>query len=488
MLNRMRNRDSSPKLDVQIQLHDGRTYTSRDHVAGVVTLTVVDDRDIPFVKLDIELIGISTFIIRTLSMSTGTPYKLDHHNRFLELKQPDVMSYAPIDRVLKRGLRYEVPFDFTVPDRILAPDCAHEGQTCEEHTYLPPTLDDTDRSRADGVTTRYRVVARLWQAGGHEDESQRTLIAIKSAKVRIAPSVPAEHAVGASTLDEYVPHQQISIKSKASAQHNKLSISAIEPAPLPLSLCEGARQHASSTILPITLHFDGGNESARPPRLGKLKLDVLIDTFLRSTPRDDGHWIQSYYDPTETITLSIRSAANIAWNKHRLGLGDCDIHNTRSPADLPAIPASCKTEQLASNECNHGSCYRANIVVPVVLPQTNNLVPTFQTCSIWRSYRLRISLDVHCMTLGRARIVVLQVPLCVSTQCSITPRPCHVSGDVSSDRLVARCAIQHFENGMLLGEAENDMIESSTEHEFLPEYTVREYSGRNGYQDVRPFR
>lgn len=493
MLDRMRNKQTSPRVDVRVHLHNDKTYTSQDRVIGVVTLTAMDDRPVLFGKLDIELIGISTFTVKTVSASTGKPVKLDHHERFLELEQTNAMSRAPSDRILRPRIRYKIPFDFTVPNRILATACGHEGRIHGEHTQLPPTLEDSSegpqRSCTERTTIRYRVVARLWEATDDQDRARRALIAIKSIKIHIVPSAATNQTVTASTPDEFALHQELRLKARTSGKDNRLFISATEPRPLVLDLSEGVGVGGDTTTLPITLHFDGADEFACPPRIGTLKLEFQVETLLSSGSLEDAYWGQSGQQPTKTIGLLSWPAADITWNKHCLGLGDCEVHDdllyTASP--MGSYPSRPKSQGLASKKCSHSSCYRAHLTIPVILPQINGLAPSFQTCSIWRRYRLVCSLDIHCRSMGRAKTILLQVPLRIAMQSPAGRRDSHhscESCDSSLDMPESLCTRQDTQDGIqTLGE-DDSCIEHGIGSDLLPEYTARGY-GRNEFQVVR---
>ncbi len=151
-----------------------------------------------------------------------------------------------------------IRFDFTVPERILATACGHEGRIHGEHTQLPPTLEDSSegpqRSCTERTTIRHRVVARLWEATDDQDRARRALIAIKSIKIHSVPSTATSHTVTASTLDEFSLHQEVRLRARTSGKDNTPFISATKPRPLTLDLSAGVNRINSERRPSVSSH------------------------------------------------------------------------------------------------------------------------------------------------------------------------------------------------------------------------------------------
>jgi hypothetical protein len=124
---------------------------------------------------------------------------------------------------------------------------------------------------------------------------------------------------------------------------------------------------------------------------------------------------------SDMIQLSSMCVASVEWKKHEAwespesrrdsALSDMSMMtietNTISPGSIPNASASYKGN----------SFYTASILVPITLPTSKHLVPTFHTCLITRQYVLHLNLSTHGQPLGPS--VTLKLPMQISSEGSV---------------------------------------------------------------------
>ncbi|KAH8435282.1 arrestin (or S-antigen), N-terminal domain protein [Aspergillus melleus] len=411
---------AQPKVTVDLQ---GQTeglvsaYTTGDRIEGTATVTV--DRDVRFDEVEITFEGTS----RTSVERASIPGRTGAYQTFLRLRQPIDDTAYPTPRVLEPNRRYEFPFTFVVPERLLPHACSHRKTNLHveaSHTLLPPTLGDAMLA-ADGKTLlddispdmcriAYLVrVTVLRKKPSDSDNATPKSLASVGKKVRIVPAVEEEPPLNVADHEPvYCTRKEKDVKrGLLRGKLGRLVVAASQPRPVQLHPGSNAAadNHTSSdspvsTAATLHLRFDPiGTEP--PPRLGTVWSKLRVSTYFSAEPWPDypspsspAMWAQmgrgGYTESVPLSTLCLASSS-AGWTRHeppRLDRCDSRQSSTSSGSDAESL-----TGPSASFD---GSVYyTASVVVPVSLPAKKAFVPSFHSCLISRVYALDLSISYH---------------------------------------------------------------------------------------------
>lgn len=317
--------------------------------------------------------------------------------QFLRLAQPIDESLLPIPRIAEKDKKYTFPFTFVVPDQLLPTSCNHQVKNdavSEAHLQLPPSSGDpllpsdngslTDDLFPDMARVSYYIQVKLVRR--RESDGKAIILADSSRKLRITPNF--EDAPPVDPEDhpgDYVLRAEKDIKKgifKGKLGH--LTVQAEQPKALRLnkdSLCP------ATTMVPVSLWFVPVDKSLEPPKLGGMTAKLKVATFFStsrvnyipgpsSRAKDP---MLGYYG--ESILLSSWCMEGAKWSK--------ELSSHTQPT------------------------YRATLNIPITAPKCKELVPSFSTCLMSRSYTLDLSISIQAST-HTYPSVTLKVPLQVS--------------------------------------------------------------------------
>lgn len=335
--------------------------------------------------------------------SVATTSKAMH--KFLHLRQPLSGNRHPNPRVFQPGQRYEYPFVFVVPQKLLPQACTHDAcspSITQAHLQLPPSLEDT--SPGD-FRISYAVRAVVSKVSG---KGTTRVLSNCTRKVRIVPSTEKQ-----LLLDPVLDNMNICTRleqdiKRGFEKHTKGHM-AVEASPASPVLCQSASQKntTNTTMIRVNLRFDPVHD-ASPPQPKEISAKLHTHTFYATIPwKDHPSWsdklllagrAQSAF--TKKTKLGSFGAAPLQWIKH-----------TRD-ADEPHIEDSPSTFSRSSTSLTGGTYYTTSFVLPVSLPQSETQVPTFHSCLISRTYDLKIRITHNTSKSGsRTPDGVVKVPL-----------------------------------------------------------------------------
>lgn len=331
------------------------------------------------------------------------------------MNQPLDESMLPIPRIAEKGKKYTFPFTFVIPERLLDSSCTHrvKNDTVREaHLQLPPSAGDPYFAGEGGCLINdffpdmarisYCIRAKILRRRGSDDRS--ITLADSSRKVRITPNVEESPPVHAEDHPgDYVLRVEKNIKRGIfRGRLGRLTVEAEQPKDLGLPPCP------ASTLVPISLWFVVSDEPFEPPKLGTLKAKLRISTFFSTSainyiPRPSSHTndaLLGHYGVS--LLLSSRCMGGVKWIKQS-SLGP--------------------------------TTYNATLLVPITIPKCKELVPSFATCLISRSYMLDLSIVVQASTHPHPS-VSLKIPLQVSRPSRSTPSiPAAIAGNGNVDEI-----------------------------------------------------
>lgn len=434
----MRLLTSLLKPVIEISLNDGQqkdfvpSYTSRDHIQGVVSITA--RYDTPFDEIYVTFEGTTKTFVEKISTALPAHGRTEAFHVFLRLIQPINAESLPEDLILRAGQTYSIPFTFVVPERILPQSCTHSptnNKIHDLHLNLPPSLGDPmaasignillDDMAPEMAVVSYAVKVRLFH--GRNSSGKLNLVADTARKLRIMPASAEQRPIPfpGGLKDDYRPRKEKVIKRGMfkGGKLGCLTMESSQPKSLrlpPLRSTSSSRHTPSSaysscppvtTMATVNLRFDPTDSSSPPPKLSTLTTKLKVATFFSSAPLSelptritDFHYSSSKGVHVETIQLSSRCVASAKWARHS-----------------PTSSTSSSISTTASSFYNGGVFYTTQILVPVTLPSSNSttktFVPTFHSCLVSRTYALDLYLSTQAVGTTNLHI---KLPVQVSTR------------------------------------------------------------------------
>lgn len=384
---------ATPNVWIELAKSKDNIYTTSDEVRGNIMIEV--EREIPLSKIDITLEGTSsTSLSRAIAFVPG---RRESFQKFLQLRQPTNESSNV--QTLLPGKRYQIPFNFVIPDTLLPHCCTHETRNAgvkNAHLRLPPTLGNGPtpfwdlRSTPDDSSEMCRIqyVVRVQVFGQSTPEPLCDL----SQDIRVIPTTPqTEKSDDPSVL--YMLKEQSITSGLGRREHGHLEISATKPTPINIHSTESGSTNASPTAVQLHLRFDPVKNEL-PPRLSSLKCNPKTSTFYATVP-----W-ENYPNQNDITPLQVDREVY----EKGMSLSSLDLSSVKWEK-LPSFSAIYQDKLKADDESDNSfypseeqietwdQCiYTATVTVPVVLPQKKDFLPTFHSCSVSRSYALDFSL------------------------------------------------------------------------------------------------
>lgn len=420
----MRLLTSLLKPVIEVTLNDGQqrdfvpSYTSRDHIRGIVSITA--KYDTPFDEIYVTFEGTTKTFVEKISTALPANGRTEAFHVFLRLIQPIDAESLPEDRLLKAGQTYSIPFTFVVPEKLLPQSCTHSPanhKIHDLHLNLPPSLGDPmaasignillDDMAPEMAVVSYAVKVRLFR--GRNSSGKLNLITDTTRKLRIMPASAEQRPIPfpGGLKDDYRPRKEKEIK-RGIFKGGKLGcliMESFQPKSLRLPPLRSASSpkhtHSSAysscppvtTMATVNLRFDPTDPSSPPPKLSNLTTKLKVATFFSSTPLSDlptritdFHYASAKGVHVETIQLSSRCVASAQWTRH-------------SSPSSPSSFTSTSFSPTPSSLYTGGVFYTTQILVPVTLPSSNNttktFVPTFHSCLVSRTYALDLYLGTQ---------------------------------------------------------------------------------------------
>ncbi|KAH0606698.1 uncharacterized protein H6S33_003532 [Morchella sextelata] len=374
-----------------------KSYSTLDTIKGEVTI-IATTADIRFDDVQVTFEGKQRTWMDRMGATPATSGRTSSTITFLKLTQPTDETLLPHPRILERGRKYIFPFTFVIPERLLPTACTHtlkNDSVRDSHLQLPPSAGDPSLATDQGcladdlfpdmTLVSYYIQAKLVRR--RESDGKAVSLGDTFRRVRILPIVeelPPVHIE--DHPGEYVMRAEKDIKKGFfKGKMGRLIVEAEQPRSLRLSkdsLCP------ATTMVPVSLWFVPADEALEPPKLGSLTAKLKVLTFYSTSQLSyipgpsskNGDPSLGYYG--ESLLLSSRCMESAKWVKQ------------------PLAPGPATT-------------YKTTVLVPVTAPKCKELVPSFTSCLMSRSYTLDLSISVQAST-HTSPSVSLKLPLQVS--------------------------------------------------------------------------
>jgi hypothetical protein len=356
---------------------------------------------------------------------------------FLRLLQPIYDDEYPQPRILEAGRKYKFPFTFVVPERLLPDSCKHavnHSQVTASHTQLPPSLGDPmvaghrrsllDDMAPDMVRIQYAIRAKLLKHSPLDETKMRT-VTEKALRLRIIPASEENPPLNVTDdSEEYCMRKEKEVKRGPLRSGNvgRLTVVAAQPRPFKLQRVQRSGNEAaesdedvSSTATTLRVRFDPADEKQQPPRLGRLWTKLRATTWYGLKPWADfpskapaERWNAEHGSYVHNVPLAERCVASATWQKHTAGAA------TSSRRSSIQSGSSLDSESTSSSTTSVGrTYYTTSILVPLTLPKTKAIVPTFHSCLASRTYAIEMALNyrVHGSASFTAPHINVRIPV-----------------------------------------------------------------------------
>ncbi|KAI6762458.1 hypothetical protein HG530_008438 [Fusarium avenaceum] len=391
-----------PSIEIDINSHsETKIYTSGSSISGAVSITA--QNQIPFQGVQVNLIG------KTLTcghaFQYGTPF-ITH--TFMQLDMPISASALPPSWTLEVGKTYTIPFVFVVPDQLSPTVCGHHNTAVwERHLRPPPSIGIWGCNDLTGGSARVDYMIRVRLVLG-KDKRGKAQYVEENYPIKVLPIFPEQPPLHISTSDsEYCLVKTKTISTRMRAKMGVIKASATQPRPIVIYL---DNLGASGSQIPIDLEYVPASSGGTPPVM-RIK-SATIETFTSFWLGQAGHLPDHHQRPSNTASpiapwstshrLVLDDSEQVTWERKEplcsgedsqtRALGSIRItqqHITDTP--------KCSSLSFASHEPSlfKVESYKASLIQSFKLP-TEKLffLPTFYSCLLSRTYRIRLTLAV----------------------------------------------------------------------------------------------
>lgn len=320
-------------------------------------------------------------------------YRAFQHGRaqtehtFLCIRQPSDEINISAPTITREGDKYHIPFCFVIPDKLPPQSCNHftrSDQIKISHRDLPATLGDrgcreyTNEPSTDMACISYRIRVKM------SNPSHVNTTLTKTKCIRIIPKSSDMPFVerGSNIYSIFMMRDTRSRPFRS--RSGQLSVEALQPEPICLTNSKLAMHKNPGTTVTIGLEFEGTNN---PPKLRTVASRLRVLTVYSATPWENhpdvihseslGNGNRGLY--RDDIPLSKVSLKSVEWVK---------LQGLSYPHKVGPKPRVDESDAVIQP-----TKYTSSIVVPINIPGTHSLVPTFHSCFISRVYLVELSLS-----------------------------------------------------------------------------------------------
>ncbi len=462
------------------------TYSTHDAIKGEVVITF--ERDTHFDDLMITFEGQTLTYVEKIATTAPTTGRTTGRHTFLKLLQPIDPSHLPEDRNAKAGVKYQFPFTFVVPERLLPHICQHPVERPDikdAHLRLPPSFGDPmlcidgqslmddmapDMSRISYLV-RVKMVKRT-HAGKFVD------IADKAVRVKIIPARQDDPPIDIpEDSKDYELRREKDVKKGLFkiGKIGRLVAETSQTRPMRLPPPNSKTKAPISIMTSVNLRFDPIGGDHQPPSLGSLVSKLRAETFFGATPyrrypsrNNVNAWdtMKGFY--SDSVELSSRCVSTVTWTRHESGASP-EYEVTQSPTNSEDANFERRPSVLSINEFipepsstyTGGPFYTACVLVPISLPQNKEFVPSFHSCIVSRSYVLDLNISYNTPSAN------------VSKSSTLLKVPIQISSEGNPATLVDAEATEAEIEAAATREVDNDFFTAQGLEPPSPEYTER---------------
>ncbi|RBR13268.1 uncharacterized protein FIESC28_08234 [Fusarium coffeatum] len=393
--------------------HETKIYTTGSTVQGSVRLTT--QHQTTFQSIQVSFRGTSS--TRQVSQY-GQPSR---SHTFLNIQIPMSDETLPSDRILRAGKSYNIPFLFKIPQDLSLHACNHRSPVVRErHLVPPPSLGSwTKNDFTDGSTSiEYVIQARLLL--GTEGK-----LVDQNVSLKVIPIFPEQPPIDVASLNtQYCLSQTKTIRRNlVGAKEGTLKVSTTQPRPVVLHL---GHLQTSDSELAINLEYAPSSSGSTPPEIRVKGAAIEAITSFWTGPvgylPDHDETLPSAICPvapwTNSYPLPLRGLGAVKWEKV-LDFGSQAESERRASEPIP-ITRNHPSKQSPSYTTASSidipynqpelPTYKATLTQPFSLPTEKLLfLPTFHSCMVSRSYRIRITFAARAQGSTMSLIVPLQI-------------------------------------------------------------------------------
>ncbi|KYG13811.1 hypothetical protein FVEG_17742 [Fusarium verticillioides 7600] len=408
-----------PTLEIDIHDHyESKVYTFGSTISGFVTITA--HNQLPFQSLQIDLRGITSTCGHAFQY--GTPFKT---HVFMQLQMPTSASALPVNQSFEPGKLYHIPFRFAIPEQLSSTACNHQNRAVRERHLQPqPTMGSWDRDDLAGGSANidYVIRARLVLSNNKQGREQYL---DQSRSVKVIPALPEQPPLHISPDNsDYCLSQSKTIrKGVIGTKMGVVRASATQPEPVLLCL-DGL--NASGSQIPIDLEYIPVSTSTVIPEI-RVK-SATIETSTNFWLGVNGYLPDRHEKPSNSVApaapwetsnaLVLREKEMVDWKKDYQLVSDKEPE--RRSSESVHILKDCEEPHSASRSTSCAShwnfdsskprAYKTSLSQLFELPTDKYLfLPTFYSCLISRTYRIRVTLAIGAYGTTISLVVPLQV-------------------------------------------------------------------------------
>ncbi|KAE8378303.1 hypothetical protein BDV26DRAFT_292400 [Aspergillus bertholletiae] len=395
------SRSSSLKVSVSIHIagsSDSRpvVFTTSDKIEGVVTITVAEKTAIDDINITFE--GMSR--VMTWGGMNGPPL-IGTRQTFMKLHHPiETGAYQPAS-ILEPGWCYKFPFTFVVPKSLPLTAYDHEAGNAgvtKYYTRLPPSMCKETDTECYSIKYFVRVVIPRPLCG----KGQTTKSLVNTVRpVKIVPSGIMDSSIS-FVLNTLTSRKDLRIRSGWRGRrtgHLTFLASHAEPILSPFRQIDTTVRPNTSIQLDFAYNPVG---TQLPPRLRKVYPKLNLVTSFHATRREE-------YPPFIQTKSSGLARGN---HVESLTLPPIDITSTKWTG-----VSSANTSAVCSRQCHQPmfsteqASYTSSILVPISIPEHKDIMPSFQSSLISRSYTLELILCYSTAKGTVGQTVKIEIPV-----------------------------------------------------------------------------
>lgn len=331
-------------------------------------------------------------------------------HQFLTLDHPDMHEYLPEDQQLIKGLAYDLPITFDLPELLLSDICRHSVSSIQvkhAHRHLPPSLGDdslptSNRCMIDNpciASIRYGIVAEIdvRYSGNLYLDTFTTRFPLQ-----VIPSAPPLYSdIGDFSTPRMPIRSCVSLKAGiVRSTQSSLAMEVNQPQGIYLTAERSGDSREYFHKLELRLHYVAYQTAPQtPPDLGRMDIDINTST----------HCDMKGQDNLPCNSGSVANGRTFTYTK-------TSRISSRTLGQLNWVSTFAHSSQSIRGEQARKS---AVILVPMEIPRALLEVPSFHSCLISRVYTMSVIVGVR--NFGLKKSLKLCIPLEVHLHPSMQP-------------------------------------------------------------------
>ncbi|QPC69304.1 hypothetical protein HYE68_000056 [Fusarium pseudograminearum] len=412
---------SSCNVEIDIHGHyESKVYTTGSTVQGFIRLA--SPNKTPFQSIQVNFRGTAS---TRQAFQYGTP--LTTHT-FMNICVPISEDLLSAGHVLEAGESHKIPFIFEIPSDLSSNACSHQNTAVRErHLLPPPSIGSWMKSDLTDGSTYVDYVIRARLVLGNDGSGEEKFID-QNISLKVIPMFPEQPPINISSFNsQYCLSQTKTIRRNlVGAKEGILWVSTAQPRPMTLNL---DHLQASDSQLAIDLEYVSLSTRRTPPEI-RIKSAVIEtvtgfsvgrvgylpdhDDAMSSTISGVAPWVASH-------PLLLQGVREVNWEKVT-DTSPLAEPERRASEPIQVAPDTARTQTPPSTtrssidkdySQSEALIYKTTMTQPFTLPTEKLLfLPTFHSCMVSRTYRIRITLA----TRAHGTTVSLVVPFQISSE------------------------------------------------------------------------